>query len=89
MAQVQDSGCLRMQLTQLKIVLSPAYSGLHTHTGILGSVTEPQSYLAQAQALPCLPLGDRSPIKGLSSSAPLTGGVKSGGPWTSSAFSSW
>lgn len=54
-------------------------SGLHAHAGILVCVTEPLSYLARHKPLAALPPGGSSPIKGLSSSAPLTGGVKSRG----------
>uniref|UniRef100_A0A4W2CX66 Ankyrin repeat domain-containing protein 23 n=1 Tax=Bos indicus x Bos taurus TaxID=30522 RepID=A0A4W2CX66_BOBOX len=61
-----------------------SFSCLHrlsARGSILVRVTEPQSYLAWAQASalpsPCPPAG--STIKGLSCSAPLTEGLKSGG----------
>lgn len=56
--------------------------GLQAHAGILVGVTEPQSHLTQASIslCPALPISRRQlPHKRAHSSAPLTGGIESGG----------
>lgn len=82
MAQVQDGGCLRMQLTQLKTALSPAPAVGCVLTPVLWWVLRSHGVAWRGpEPLPCPrpPAPDSSPIKGLSCSALLTGGVMSRG----------
>lgn len=55
--------------------------GLQAHAGILVGMTEPQSSdsgISLCPALPCLPPGDSSPIKGLTDHLPLLGELRAG-----------
>lgn len=65
-------------------------SGLHAHAGILVCVTEPLSYLARHKPLAALPPGGSSPIKRAEQlGSSHWGREEQGGPWMSSASSSW
>lgn len=76
----QDSGCMRMHLTQLRA--APVLAWLQAPAGILGAVTEPQSHLVWYKPLsrPACPTPRKQlPYKKADSSVPLTGRVESGG----------